>query len=97
MANPLWKAGVSGNPAGRMKGSVRTVKGMVERFVKKNITPNRMQIMYDQLTSTQKLEMLMQLLPYVMPKAQADSLSQAEIDAIYQKLEKQITNVRKTG
>lgn len=91
MANPLWKAGqTSPNPTGRPRGSVRTIKGMVQRFVSKNITPNRLQVMYDKLTENQKLEMLMQLLPYVIPKQQPDSLTSAEIDELYQKLEQTV-------
>lgn len=93
--NPLWKVGTSGNPHGRpkLKNSVRSIKGMVERFVKRNITPNRLQKMYDALTENQKLEMLTMLLPYVMakPASTADTLTPEEIDALYAKLELKLT------
>ena len=96
MGNPLWKAGMeSANPAGRPKNvnSVRTVKGMVERFVKRNISPVKLQGMFNSLKEAQRLEMLLQLLPYVLPKVQADSLSEAEITALYEKLEKSFNHV----
>ncbi len=62
MANPLWKVGMeSANATGRPKHSVRTVKGMVERFVKRNITPNKLQKMFDALSEKDKLNMLTEL------------------------------------
>src|SRR5690242_401445 len=66
-----WKKGdPSTNPAGRkkMKHSARTVKGMVERFIKRNITPNKLQAMYDGLEAKDKLTVLMELLPYCAAK-----------------------------
>lgn len=85
MANPLWKAGMKAqNPHGRPRHSVTTVKGMVERFVKRNITPNKLQKMFDGLNELQKLNMLTELLPYVASKQSAtDGLSSAEIDKLY--------------
>lgn len=102
MANPMWIAGgKSPNPGGRgkMKNSARTVKGMVERFIKRNITPRKLQALYDGLTALQKLDLLSQLLPYILPKVQAESMSDAEIDLFYQKLEQTIKDVqqRKAG
>lgn len=88
MANPAWEKGCkSANPAGRPKNSVRTVKGMVERFVKRNITPNRLQKMFDGLTDLQKLNMLTELLPYVAPKQTAEGISGEEIDKLYEKIQ----------
>jgi hypothetical protein len=86
MANPLWKIGTSGNPEGRPRHSVRTVKGMVERFVKKNVTPNKLQKMYDTLTEQQKLNMLTELLPYVAAKVPTEGLSNADIDTLYDRI-----------
>jgi hypothetical protein len=87
MANPLWKAGMEAvNPAGRPRHSVRTVRGMVERFVKRNITPNKLQKMYDTLTEQQKLDMLTQLLPYVAAKVPTEGLTNADIDELYNKI-----------
>lgn len=92
----MWIAGgKSPNPEGarlRNKHSSRTVKGMVERFVKKNITPNKLQVMYETLKEQQRLEMLLQLLPYVMPKAQAESLTDDELATLYERLENKLSN-----
>jgi hypothetical protein len=82
----MWAVGKSGNPTGRPRHSVRTVKGMVERFIQKNITPNKMQKMYDSLTSSQQLEMLTTLLPYIIPKQSTESLSTDQIDELYEKI-----------
>lgn len=93
MANPMWiVGGKSPNPGGRPKivSSVRTIKGMVERFVKKNITPNRLQKMFNGLKESQQLEMLLQLLPYVIPRVQADRLTNEEIEQLYSRLEEKI-------
>ena len=88
MANPLWKAGMkSGNPNGRPKHSVRTVKGMCERFIKRNITPNKLQKMYDSLAEKEKLNMLTELLPYVAAKqSSVDGLSANDVDQLYDQL-----------
>lgn len=94
MANPKWiLGGKSPNPEGsrlRKKHSSRTVKGMVERFVKKNITPNKLQRMYDKLTENQRLEMLLQLLPYTIAKVQPDSISKDEVEEIFERIEQKI-------
>jgi hypothetical protein len=94
MSNPMWVAGgKSPNPEGsrlRKKHSARTVKGMVERFVKKNITPNKLQKMYDKLTANQQLEMLLQLVPYVIAKVQPDSMSKEEMNIIFDKIQSKI-------
>jgi hypothetical protein len=93
MANPLWVPGSkSANPNGRPRHSVRTVKGMVERFIKRNITPNKLQVMYDGLTVQQKLSMLTELLPYVAPRQTAESLSSSDIDTMYEKIMQALKN-----
>jgi hypothetical protein len=66
MANPNWGSGiVSPNPEGRRKTrySARLVKGMVENFLKRNITPRKLQQMFNALSEKDKLQMLMKLLP----------------------------------
>ncbi len=93
MANPNWVKGAkSPNPQGRakMKSSARTVKGMVERFIKRNITPNKLQAMFDKLGARDKLSMLTLLLPYCTPKqsqlsinAQFDQLSDRDLERLY--------------
>lgn len=87
MANPLWKAGMQPqNPAGRPRYSVTTIKGMVERFVKRNITPNKLQRMYNTLSVKDQLQLLTELLPYTLPKQAAESLGAGDIDALYDKV-----------
>jgi hypothetical protein len=96
IGNPMWIAGgKSPNPEGgrlRNRHSARTVRGMVERFIKKNITPNKLQVMFSSLKEQQRLEMLMQLLPYILAKPQAATLTESEIETLYQKLEQTVTN-----
>lgn len=95
MANPNWQKGVSGNPAGRrkMKHSARTLKGTIERFLKRNFTPNKMQELYNELPATQKLTVLTELLPYLMPrqsavnvKTQINGLTETELDELYKRI-----------
>src|SRR5687768_10287980 len=93
MANPLWIPGSkSANPTGRPKSSVRSVRGMVERFVRRNITPNKLQKMFNSLTSTQQIEMLLQLLPYAIAKQSPEGLNEQQIDELYSKLEQFMSN-----
>ena len=92
--NPYWQKGCeSPNPQGRKvknRHSVRTVKGMVERFVKKNITPNKLQKMFDALKSDkEKLDMLLELLPYCIAKQtplQLDKLSDDDLNQLYEQV-----------
>ena len=91
MANPgLVKGMIPLNPNGRPKNSVRSIKGMLERFMRRNASPRQLQKMYDKLTENQKLEMITQILPYVLAKPQADSLSVHEIEELYSKLEQTV-------
>ena len=94
MANPLWHTGMKAvNPAGRPKHSVRTVKGMVERFVKRNITPNKLQKMFNELTEKDKFNMLTELLPYVAAKqGGVDGMSEADVNKLYDQLMTAIEN-----
>jgi len=88
MSNPMWVAGgKSANPAGRPKNSVRTVKGMVERFVRRNITPNKLQKMFGPLNEKDKIDMLLQLLPYVMAKQSSEGINQEEVEKLHEMLE----------
>jgi hypothetical protein len=102
--NPMWVAGGnSPNPEGaraRNKHSARTTKGMIERFLKRNMTPRKLQSLYDGLTALQKIELLGQLLPYVLPKQSPEAIGEAEVELLYQKLEQTLkSNVeqRKAG
>ena len=91
MANPNWQIGMKAvNAQGRPKNSVTTVRGMVERFVKRNITPNRLQKMYNALTELQKMQMLQELLPYVIARRPAETLDESMINDLYKRL-KEVT------
>ena len=91
MANPMWVAGsTSANPSGRPKRSIRTVRGMVENFIRRNITPNKLQKMFGTLTEKDKLDMLLQLLPYAIAKQSSEGLSKEEAQAILDKVEQKI-------
>jgi len=96
MANPNWvRQGASPNPEGRrrMKHSARTIKGMVERFVKRNITTNKLQGLYDILTAKEKLQFLTEVLPYCVPKQATmqmdlsiERLPDSDLDLLYNRV-----------
>ncbi len=98
MANPKWqKNAPSPNPEGRrvtkMNYSSRTLKGSIERFLKRNFTPNKMQELYNELPAGQKLQVLTELLPYHMPKlsavnikSQINGLNDTELDELYKRI-----------
>ncbi len=99
MANPgMVKGMIPLNSSGRPKNSVRSIKGMLERFVRRNASPRQLQKMYDKLTENQKLEMITQIFPYVIGKIQPDSISEADIELLYSKLEQTVKDAqRKAG
>ena len=91
MANPMWVAGgKSANPAGRPKQSVRSPKGMLLRFINRNLSPRKVQELYDKLTEKDKLAFLTELLPYVLAKQSAEGLNPDEIEQLYAKLEQRV-------
>jgi hypothetical protein len=87
MSNPLWVPGKSGNPEGARRHSVRTPKGMILAFIKKNISPTKLGKLYESLNEKDKISVLLELLPYVVSKAAPDSLSSDEIESLFSKLE----------
>lgn len=98
VGNPMWVAGgKSPNPGGKSpnRHSVRTVAGMCERFIKRNFTPNKLQALFDTLKATEKLELYTTLLPYCVAKKQADTISNEEIDRLYDLLKQAANNERK--
>jgi hypothetical protein len=93
MAQMTWIKGTeSPNPGGRPKHSVRTVAGMVERIVKKHFSAQKMNRIIEGLTVQQKAEMYLKLLPFVMAPKRSDSLSEDELFALYERLEKKVTD-----
>ena len=86
----MWAVGMeSANPKGRPgnRQSSRTVRGMVERFVKRNISPNRLAKIFNQLSPKEQADMLLQLLPFTIGRKAADSISEEEASKLYEMLE----------
>ena len=93
MSNPLWKVGMKPqNPLGRPKHSVTTPAGMLERFVKRHITPNKLKVLFDKLTPNGQADFLIQTMPYIMAKKMPDSISASDVDELYAKLEAAIND-----
>lgn len=93
MGNPLWvPGGKSPNPEGGRRRSIRTPKSMIQAFIKRHISPRELKKLYDKLTEKEKMNALLELLPYVIAKQQPDSLSSAEIDELYEKLQKTVAD-----
>lgn len=100
--NPNWKKGAaSPNPKGRRKykNSAQTIKGKLERFIKQNLTINELNRMYNDLNSKQQFTLLIELLPFVLPKQSSltadlnfDRMSDTEIEDVYAKLFNQVNN-----
>ena len=80
---------------GRPKYSVRTPQGMIERFLKRNISPTNLQKLFDKLTVSQQAEFIIQVMPYIVAKKTPDSISASEVDKLYEKLEQTLNG--KTG
>jgi hypothetical protein len=98
MSKNLWIAGQSGNVSGRPKGrkySATSLKGKLDRFLKRNMTMQAMQDMYNALTASDKSKFLAAILQYTLPKQSTEGLSNEEIDSLYdqiQKLQEQVNN-----
>lgn len=75
---------------GRPKYSVRTPQGMIERFLKRNISPTKLQKLFNQLSASQQADFLIQVMPYIVAKKAPDSISASEVDRLYEKLEQTI-------
>jgi len=111
--------GQSGNPTGRpklrvvgagserMRHSSRTVKGALERFIKRNYTARKLQQLFDAMSEKQRLELYQTALPYLMPRPQADAITPEEAEQLYTKqvqleqrnkqLEKQLKELTSVG
>lgn len=94
MANPLWKVGMkSANPAGRPKDSVRTPKGMLERFLLKALKPSELKRLYERLPDKEKASFIVQTLPYIMPRqSSVDGMSAQDVDKIYSEIMATLNN-----
>ncbi|MEO6980807.1 MAG: hypothetical protein ABI113_20600 [Mucilaginibacter sp.] len=93
MANPLWKVGMkSPNAAGRAKNSCRTAAGMCERFVKRHYTAYKLGKLLNTLSDKEKLNLYVELLPYTVPRKQAETITSEEVDKLYSMIENSVKN-----
>ena len=77
---------IYGRPRKNTRHSIRTVKGMIENFIKRNISPAKLQQMFDGLNDKEKLETLTGLLPYILAKAQPltfEGLNDHDLNLLY--------------
>lgn len=70
----MFKKGVSGNPKGRPKGSVNKVRSRVAEAISALLENNleKFQENFDELEPKERIRILLKLLEFVLPKAQAD-------------------------
>jgi hypothetical protein len=96
-----WVKGMaSPNPKGRKAAaSVTSVRGMLSRFVKRNLTPRKVQALYDQLTVKEKLQFLTECIPYILAKPSAggadidfNKFNDRQIDEMYEAAMSRITS-----
>ncbi len=88
MANPLFKVGET-NPypnAGAPRKSVRTAAGMLDSFIKRNISPQALKKLFNHLTPTQQADFLLKSFPYIMAPKSNEALTAHDIDLAYSKL-----------
>ncbi len=93
MPNPLFKIGET-NPypnAGAPRKSVRTAAGMLESFIKRNISAQQLRKLFDKLTPQQQADFLLQSFPFIMAKKSNEALTAHDIDTAYNKLMDAIT------
>ena len=89
--NPLWIPGKSGNPEGKRKGARRNIKTTIARFLFRNGSLKELQANYILLKpGKERLEFILKLMPYHIAPVTADSLTQQEIEQLYEKLEQKI-------
>ena len=97
--NPLWISGKSGNPSGRPKGTSRSAKRNLERLAALILTVKELKNNYDHMKAgTERWQMQKELASWLYPKAQANSISDQDVDLIYQKVEQTLKDAqRKAG
>lgn len=95
-----FKEGESGNPLGRPKGVRNRETEMIRGFLEKLVTDNQetIKIDFESLRPIQRIRLIIDLLPYVVPKLQAtsleldlNSLPDEAIDKLYDKIMSAVT------
>jgi hypothetical protein len=90
----LFVAGKSGNPEGRPRNrySAKTIKGLTERWLKKQMTPGKLTKIFDQLSAKDKAELIVSLIPFCAPRMTDSGISKEEVDKLYDMVEQSLKN-----
>jgi len=84
--NPLWVAGVSGNPSGKPKGAKRNPLTSLQRWYSRNGSLKELDRLYKALqTDKDKIDMMKAVWYYLLPRPQADAISNEEAELLLSK------------